>query len=139
VNVRLAKDKMKIVIKENKSKPRVTLYTNPSYRGADIDDSLKKDLPISEFDSSKNNLIGFEPEDKMNSPESKLIIKKMVSALKDGKRLPPIMIRKVKNGFEILDGHHRFTAYKSVSMLKFPVQIVPQREIQITDRVPEED
>jgi len=129
---------MKFVLRESKARPRVILYSDPSYRGADIDDSLKAELPVSQFNSLKNNLTGFEPEEKMHSPESKATIKKMVAALKNGKQLPPIMIRKVSSGYEILDGHHRYTAYNIAGVNKFPVQIVPPREIKISTEVPNE-
>jgi hypothetical protein len=48
------------------------------------------------------------------------------------------MIRKVSSGYEILDGHHRYTAYNIAGVNKFPVQIVPPREIKISTEVPNE-
>jgi hypothetical protein len=129
---------MKFVLRESKTQPRVTLYTDPSYRGADIDDSLRTELPVSQFDSLKNSLSGFEPEDKMHSQESSVKVKKMVAALKSGKQFPPLMIRKTPSGYEILDGHHRYASYKIAGINKFPVQIVPAREIKISTEIPNE-
>ena len=138
-NAKPARDKkMRFVLREAKTKPRVIVYTNPSYLGADIDDSLKNELPVEQFDSSKNKLIGFEPEDKMASPEAKAKIKHMIAALKSGKKLPPMMIRKIGRGYQILDGHHRYAAYKQMGISNFSVQVIPTAEIKTTNEVPDE-
>jgi hypothetical protein len=129
---------MKFVLRESKIKRRVTIYTDPSYIGADIDDSLRQELPVIEFDSSKNELTGLEPEDKLQSAHSKATIKKMVIALKNGKSLPPMMIYKIADGYEILDGHHRNAAYKIAGIKRFPVQVVPAREIKTSTETPDE-
>ena len=92
---------MKLVLRETKTVQRVTLYTNPSYLGAEIDDSLRNELPVEQFDLSKNKLSGLEPEDKMDSAESKIKVKKMVSALNSGAKFPPLMVRKIGGGYQI--------------------------------------
>ena len=77
-----------------------------------------------------NQLVGFEPDDKMNQPKSKANVKKIVAGLKQGDKLPPLLVRKYKDGYQVLDGHHRFWAYKLLGVKSIPAQIVPAKDIE---------
>jgi hypothetical protein len=77
-----------------------------------------------------NQLVGSEPDDKMNQPKSKANVEKILSGLKQGAKLPPLLVRKYKNGYQVLDGHHRFWAYKLSGVKNIPAQIVPDSDIE---------
>jgi hypothetical protein len=107
---------------------KVKLYTDPDYFGAEVDDSGFDSLPVVNIPA--NQLIGFEPDDKMNQPKSQANVEKIVAGLKKGDKLPPILVRKYKNGYQVLDGHHRFRAYKSLKIKSIPARIVPAKDIE---------
>jgi len=107
---------------------KVKLYTNPGYFGAEVDDTGFDSLPAVNIPT--NQLVGFEPDDKMNQPKSKANVEKIVADLKKGDKLPPILVRKYKNGYQVLDGHHRFWAYKLLGVKSIPSRIVPDSDIE---------
>jgi len=107
---------------------KVKLYTDPGYFGAEVDDTEFDSLAI--VDIPANQLVGFEPDDKMNQPKSKANVEKIVAGLKQGAKLPPLLVRKYKNGYQVLDGHHRFWAYKLLGVKSIPSRIVPDEDIE---------
>ena len=107
---------------------KVKLYTDPDYFGAEVDDTGFDNLPV--VNISADRLVGFEPDDKMNQPKSQANVKKIVAGLKKGDKLPPLLVRKYKNGYQVLDGHHRFWAYKLSGTKSIPVRIVADKDIE---------
>jgi len=107
---------------------KVKLYTDPDYFGAEVDDSGFDSLPVVNIPA--NQLVGFEPDDKMNQPKSQANVEKIVAGLKKGDRLPPILVRRYKDGYQVVDGHHRFWAYKSLGIKSIPAQVVPAEDIE---------
>ena len=106
---------------------KITLSTDPNWYGAEVGD-YKATGPVTNI--SADQLVGFEPDDKMNQPKSKANVKKIVAGLKKGDKLPPLLVRKYKKGYQVLDGHHRFWAYKSLGVKSIPVQVVPASDIE---------
>jgi len=123
-------------IKDKLSEAKVTLYTDPSYFGADVSDNAGEGLSIQEIPLDK--LVGFEPDEKMQDTKSAANMSKMVDLLKagKGKELPPILVRKYKDGYQVLDGHHRFHAYKKAGLKTIPSKIVPDEDIKVVDKKP---
>ena len=107
---------------------KVKLHTDPDYFGAEIDNSGFDSLPV--IDIPTHKLVGFEPDDKMNQPKSQANVKKIVAGLKKGNKLPPILVRKHNRGYQVLDGHHRFYAYKLLGIKSIPARIVPDKDIE---------
>jgi ParB-like nuclease domain len=114
--------------KQSVAEGKVNLYTDPSYFGAEVDDTGFNSLPAVNIPT--NQLVGFEPDDKMNQPKSKANVEKIVAGVKKGDKLPPILVRKYKNGYQVLDGHHRFWAYKLLGVKSIPSRIVPDSDIE---------
>jgi Domain of unknown function (DUF6321)/ParB-like nuclease domain len=112
---------------EGVAEGKITLSTDPNWYGAEVGD-YKSTEPVVSIPISK--LVGFEPDDKMNQPKSKANVEKIVAGLKKGDKLPPILVRKYKNGYQVLDGHHRFWAYKLLGVKSIPAQIVPNSDIE---------
>ena len=106
---------------------KIKLSTDPNWYGAEIGD-YKASGPVVNIPA--NRLVGFEPDDKMNQPASKANVEKIVAGLKQGAKLPPLMVRQYKNGYQVLDGHHRFWAYKLLGVKSIPAQVVPAEDIE---------
>lgn len=123
--------------KKHTNESKVTLYTDPSYFGADVSDNAGEGLSVQEIPLDK--LVGFEPDEKMQDTKSAANMSKMVDLLKTGKgkELPPILVRKYKNGYQVLDGHHRFHAYKKAGLKTIPAKLVPDEDIKVIDKVDE--
>lgn len=119
--------KQKPVKKKGVKEGKIKLYTDPDYFGAEVDD-YKASGPIVNIPA--NRLVGFEPDDKMDQPASKANVEKIVAGLKQGAKLPPLLVRKYKNGYQVLDGHHRFLAYKLLGTKSIPAQVVPDEDIE---------
>ena len=109
---------------------KVKLYTDPDYYGADVSDDAGAGLPVKQI--PLKNLVGFEPDDKMKGTKSAANMRKMVNLIKSGKgnELPAILVRKYKSGYQVLDGHHRFHAYKAAGATTIPGKIVPEADIE---------
>ena len=112
---------------EGVAEGKITLSTDPNWYGATVD-NYQASGPVVNIPA--NQLVGFEPDDKMNQPKSKVNVEKIVAGLKQGAKLPPLLVRKYKNGYQVLDGHHRFWAYKLLGVKSIPAQIVPDSDIE---------
>ena len=116
-----------LVDKQGMAEGKITLSTDPNWYGATVD-NYQASGPVVNIPA--NQLVGFEPDDKMNQPKSKANVEKIVAGLKKGDKLPPLLVRKYKKGYQVLDGHHRFWAYKLSGTKSIPVQIVPAKDIE---------
>ena len=116
-----------LVDKQGMAEGKITLSTDPNWYGATVD-NYQASGPVVNIPA--NQLVGFEPDDKMNQPKSKVNVEKIVAGLKQGAKLPPLLVRKYKNGYQVLDGHHRFWAYKLLGVKSIPAQIVPDSDIE---------
>lgn len=122
------KDAAKTAKKEGVAEGKVKLYTDPDYFGAEVDDAGFDSLPIVNIPADR--LVGFEPDSKMNQPKSRANVEKIVAGLEKGNKLPPLLVRKYKDGYQVLDGHHRFWAYKLLGVKSIPSRIVPDEDIE---------
>ena len=106
---------------------KIRLYTDPDYFGAEVDDYQAsgpvQNIPV-------DQLVGFEPDSKMQQPESRANVQKIITGIKRGDVIPPILVRDYKDGYQILDGHHRFRAYKLLGVKSIPAQVVPDSDIE---------
>ena len=107
---------------------KVTLYTDPDYFGAEVDDSGFGALPI--INIPTNKLVGFEPDEKMELPKAKANVAKIIDGLEKNENIPPILVRKYKSGYQVLDGHHRFWAYKTLKKDSIPARLVSDSDIE---------
>jgi hypothetical protein len=111
----------------NLRESKIKLSTDPNWYGAEVG-NYKATGPV--INISADQLVGFEPDDKMNQSKSKANVKKIVAGLQQGDKLPPLLVRKYKKGYQVLDGHHRFWAYKKLDVKSIPVQVVPDKDIE---------
>jgi hypothetical protein len=111
---------------------KVALY--PDRKGVDVDSSDKdiKNAPKVQIPLEK--LFRNERAVKMKSPEAIENIKNLAVMYKKGKKLDPLLVRKRGDRFQILDGHHRFTAAKLAGLKDINAIIVPDENIIPVDK-----
>lgn len=116
---------------------KVRLYKDPTggndNLGADVSQSPRSnDRAVKSISTKK--LSGFEPDSKMDSPESKGKLKGIKSAIKRGDKMPPILVRKHPSGegYQVVDGHHRFHAHKQLGIKAIPARVVSDRNVEET-------
>lgn len=106
----------------------IHLSHNPDDFGAYVsgneDDEKVTNLASEEITS------GFEPPDKMEDKDNTKHVDKMVKHLSGGGTLPPIYVRKHETGgYQVLDGHHRWTAHKKHGSRTIPAIIISPKRI----------
>jgi ParB-like chromosome segregation protein Spo0J len=112
---------------EKLAEDKITLSTDPNWYGAEVG-NYRATSPVVNVPAKQ--LVGFEPDDKMNQSASRANVAKIVAGIKQGAKLPPLLVRRYKNGYQVLDGHHRFWAYKLSGVKNIPVQVVPDSDIE---------
>ena len=116
------------VWEEGVAEGKIKLSTDPNWYGAEVDDTGFDSLPI--VDIPTNRLVGFEPDSKMQEPKAKRNVKKILAGLKSDSDIPPILVRKYKGGYQVLDGHHRFWAYKVAKKDTIPARVIDPKDIE---------
>ena len=116
----------------NEGKTIVKLYTDPSYYGADVDEDATKGRPSVSLDIK--DLVGFEPDEKMENPKSAAAVESIKNDILAGKTMPPILVRKYGEGYQVLDGHHRFHGHKKAGEEEIKAIIIPDDEIEEADK-----
>jgi hypothetical protein len=109
---------------------KIKLSTDPEDFGSWVTDRGQSEptvmVPV-------GKLITFEPDDKFKKPENAKNLNNIVKALKAGKELPPILVRRQGLRYQVLDGHHRFMAYKMLGKKHIPVRIVAKANVTQTE------
>jgi len=113
----------------------ITMWTNPEYQGADVDDKYYKKQPVKIVDVSK--LTPFEPADKMDPKDNYDNMMKFVDKIKAGEKVKPIVIVPHEGKLLIVDGHHRYFAHKKAGVDKIRAVIADPKDLTWRDDVPE--
>jgi len=113
----------------------ITMWTNPEYQGADVDDKYYKKQPVKIVDISK--LTPFEPADKMNPKDNHDNMMKFVDQIKAGEKIKPIVIVPHEGKLLIVDGHHRYFAHLKAGADKIRAVIADPKDLTWRDDVPE--
>ncbi len=108
---------------------KIKLSTDPKYFGAVGVEKYNSDgLPTMNIPIKQ--LVGFEPEDKMSDPKSMAKVNQIAKAVQNKQPMPPILARKHKNGYQVIDGHHRFWGQKKAGANSIKAKIVPPQDIE---------
>jgi len=91
--------------------------------------TMAEHLPTTEI--PLDELVGLEPDSKMEIEEHKIQTESMAQSILSGKVFAPILVRAYENRYQILEGHHRFHAYKKAGKDTIPCKIVPEENIKI--------
>jgi hypothetical protein len=123
-------------VAEGSEQQLVTIYTNPAYKGATVDDRIKKSLPVTE--APFNKLQMWENGKSMKDPKvAQWVNNNLLPELKQNGKLGPLVVWNNKGKLFVIDGNHRFIAYQAAGYNgNVPVQIVPDKMINIVDTVP---
>jgi hypothetical protein len=106
---------------------KVKLSTEPDNFGAWVNDSGKPEKTVV---IPTNKIHVFEPDDKFNNPQHAKNLANIVKAIKAGKKLPPILVRRHGiDRFQVVDGHHRFMAYRMAGVKNIPARVVDPKNI----------
>lgn len=79
-----------------------------------------------------NRIRVHEPDTKFNDPDFGKNLANIKAALRRGEKLPPILVRRMPGEFlqyQVIDGHHRFKAYRDLGLKKIPARIVAKSNI----------
>ena len=107
---------------------KAQISTDPNETGAWVQDDNKKPEKTAILPVSKISVL--EPDDKFDDPQYAANLKKILKAVKAGKELPPILVRRLGNGFQIIDGHHRFKAYRMAGKKYIPARIIHSSRVK---------
>ena len=113
----------------------ITMWTNPEYQGADVDDKYYKKQPVKIVDVSK--LTPFEPADKMDPKDNHDNMMRFVDKIKAGEKIKPIVIVPHEDKLLIVDGHHRYFAHLKAGVDKIRAVIADPKDLTWRDDVPE--
>ena len=108
---------------------KIKLSRDPKYFGAvGVEKYNSSGLPV--MNIPVKQLVGFEPEDKMKDPKSMAKVDQIAKAVQNKKPMPPILARKYKNGYQVIDGHHRFWGQRKAGANFIKAKIVPPQDIE---------
>ena len=110
------------------SENKIKLSTDPNNFGAIGVEKYQPTGPV--VNIPVKQLVGFEPEDKMRDPKSMAKVNAIAKAVQDKKSISPILARKHKNGYQVIDGHHRFWGQSKAGVNYIKAQIVPPEDIE---------
>jgi hypothetical protein len=115
------------------SPKKIRIFTTESDLGAVVNDEIVRDLPVSTVDFDLIDVL--EKESKMDKPESNARMQAMMESIRlNGPSVvPPILIRRIGDRYQVIDGHHRYGAFKRLNLKEIPVILVPDDRIEIMD------
>jgi hypothetical protein len=112
-----------------------TLYTNPKNMGSYVISGAISKYPVTNVPLS--SLTPWEPDSKTAQPGNRAHVMQMAMSIEQGKQLPPITVVKKGGSYLIIDGHHRYAAYKAAGAEQVPVRIVDKKDVRYTDEIME--
>ena len=120
---------------EYKETKPVTIHTNPYYRGATIGAGVKEQLPVTKMPIEELQM--WESDKTLRTKKVRDWVKNtLIPKLQDKGKLNPMIVWNRKGKHFVIDGNHRFLAYKAVGFKgPVPVKIVPQEMIAINNKV----
>ena len=125
---------LELIEKPADHKP-VTIHTNPYYRGATIYPGVKSSLPTTQlpFDSLRM----WESDKTLRTKAVRDWVKtNLIPTLRDRGRLKPMLVWKRGNQYYVIDGNHRYLAYKAAGFHgPVPVRVVPDDMIAFSNKV----
>jgi hypothetical protein len=110
------------------------ISTDPKNMGADVDDDGKNEEPIVSIPLDK--ITPFEPASKMKISSSRKNMFNIAKAFRLGHKVEPILVRKSKDGYIVVDGHHRFFAAIIAGMKTIRAKILMPKNVEIKENTP---
>jgi len=126
---------IKLIPEKKTEGAEITMWTNPKYQGADVDDKYYEKQPVKIVDVSK--LTPFEPADKMDPKDNHDNMMRFVDKIKAGDKIKPIVIVPHEGKLLVVDGHHRYFAHLKAGADKIRAVIADPKDLTWRDDVPE--
>jgi len=125
---------LELIEKPADHKP-VTIHTNPYYRGATVYPGVKAKLPVTQipFDSLRM----WESDKTLRTKAVRDWVKNnLIPILQDRGRLKPMLVWKRGNQYFVIDGNHRYLAYKAAGFHgPVPVRVVPDDMVAVSNKI----
>lgn len=93
----------------------------------DIDNSKKFLVPLSMMIPNQTDEKG---NIDMSTTNDQKRLKNIINKIKKGGNIPPILLHKVKDGFLVVDGHHRYEALKQMGKKYGLSVIIPSKNVR---------
>ena len=107
---------------------KVSLSNDPDNFGAWVRDGGTPEKTVV-IPTSKIHV--FEPDSKFDDPHHAKNLANIVKAIKAGKKLPPILVRRHGiDRFQVVDGHHRFMAYRMAGAKSIPARVIDPKNVK---------
>ena len=123
------------LFKKSKEHAPVTIHTNPYYRGATVYPGVKSSLPTTQmpFDALRM----WESDKTLRTKAVRDWVKNtLIPILQDRGRLKPMLVWKRGNQHYVIDGNHRYLAYKAAGFHgDVPVRVVPDDMVSISNKI----
>ena len=113
----------------------MTIYTNPANKGATVDDSIKKSLPVQQISFDK--LQQWESHKTMQDPRvADWVNTNLLPQLQQNGTLDPLSVWDNDGELFVIDGNHRYLAYKAAGFHgPVPVRVVPDDMVAISNKI----
>lgn len=88
---------------------------------------------IEKADKVKVSIGDLKPNQPVEDEDEKSYQKKVDKIIKFYKKngdMMPVFVHKIKGGYRIIDGHHRWTALKQLGKKKIEVIVVPMKDVK---------
>jgi len=108
---------------------KVKIY--PGGLGADVDYDEEEFEQLPTKTISLDQLTLNEPAEKMKQPASKATLKQLIKSIKAGDEVPPIIVRKLGDKYQVIDGHHRYFAFKALGKDSIKAVVVDPKDVEI--------
>jgi pyrimidine deaminase RibD-like protein len=113
----------------------VTIHTNPYYRGATIGAGVKEQLPVTKMPIDQLQM--WEGDKNLRTKKVRDWVKNtLIPKLQDKGQLKPMIVWNRKGKHFVIDGNHRFLAYKAAGYKgDVPVKVVPNNIVTVNNKV----
>ena len=108
---------------------KVKIY--PGGLGADVDYDEEEFEQLPTKTISLDQLTLNEPAEKMKQPTSKATLKQLIKLIKAGGEVPPVIVRKLGDKYQVIDGHHRYFAFKALGKDSIKAVVVDPKDVEI--------
>lgn len=98
------------------------------WEAGDIDKYPKVNIPV-------EDLIPNQPIEDEKYKDYQDMVDSIIRKYKKNKSLMPIMVHKMKKGYKIIDGHHRWTALRQMGKKTAKCIVVPNKDVKYVKKV----
>lgn len=110
---------------------KATVYPGPDEVGATITAPQRTPEPVVQLPVAKISKL--EPVEKFDLPVHAANLKRIMLAIKQGKKLPPILVRRTPDGYQVVDGHHRLRAHELLNKHHIAARVISPRNIEVAE------